>query len=86
MNNPKLLRVFGALIPQFIDPKGDYVEQVLPLGITGMPIAAIFDSACALLSGRAAALRSARRVRLASWASGICLFGGGVWLAFARGK
>jgi homoserine/homoserine lactone efflux protein len=81
-----LLLLFGALFPQFIDPKGDYVEQVLLMGITVMAIAAIFDSTYALLSGRAAALLSERRVRLASWSSGLCLVGGGVWLAFVRGK
>jgi homoserine/homoserine lactone efflux protein len=86
VSNPKLLLLFGALFPQFIDPKGDYVEQVLLMGITVMAIAAIFDSTYALLSGRAAALLSERRVRLASWSSGLCLVGGGVWLAFVRGK
>jgi homoserine/homoserine lactone efflux protein len=86
MSNPKLLLLFGALFPQFIDPNGDYVEQVLLMGITLMTIAACFDSTYAVLSGRAAALLSERRVRLVSWASGLCLVGGGVCLAFARAK
>ena len=32
MSNPKVLILFGALFPQFIDPSGNYVEQVLQIG------------------------------------------------------
>ena len=32
MGNPKALLWFGAFIPQFVDPKGDYVGQVVLLG------------------------------------------------------
>jgi homoserine/homoserine lactone efflux protein len=86
MSNPKALLLFGALFPQFIDPAGDYVAQVLLLGLTAMVIALIFDSAYAILTGRAGALLSQRRVRLLSRASGLCLIGGGVWLALARSR
>jgi threonine/homoserine/homoserine lactone efflux protein len=86
MSNPKALILFGALFPQFIDPSGNYVEQVLLMGITAMATALIFDSTYAILSGRAAALLSRRRVRLVSQASGLCLIGGGVWLALARSR
>jgi len=84
MSNPKVLILFGALFPQFIDPSGNYVEQVLLMGITAMVIALIFDSAYAVLTGRAAALLSHRRVRFISQASGLCLIGGGAWLALTR--
>jgi homoserine/homoserine lactone efflux protein len=86
MSNPKALVLFGALFPQFIDPSGGYVEQVLLMGITAMATALIFDSAYAIVTGRAAALLSQRRVRLVSQASGLCLIGGGVWLAFTRSR
>lgn len=86
MSNPKVLILFGALFPQFIDPSGNYVEQVLLMGITAMVIAFIFDSAYAVLTGRAAALLSHRRVRFISRASGLCLIGGGAWLALTRSR
>jgi homoserine/homoserine lactone efflux protein len=51
-----------------------------------MLIALIFDSAYAVLTGRAAALLSHRRVRFISQASGLCLIGGGAWLALTRSR
>ncbi len=86
MSNPKALLLFGAFIPQFVDPKGDYVGQVLILGVTAMAVAGIFDSAYAVLTGRARALLSPPRVRLVSRLSGGFLIGGGVWLALARAR
>lgn len=84
MSNPKALLLFGAFIPQFVDPKGDYVGQVMLLGVTAMAVAFTFDSGYAVLAGRAAALLSQRRVRLVSRISGLFLIGGGAWLALAR--
>jgi len=86
MSNPKALLLFGAFIPQFVDPKGDYVGQVMLLGITAMAVAFTFDSGYAVLAGRAAALLSQRRVRLVSRISGMFLIGGGAWLALARAR
>ena len=84
LSNPKALLLFGAFIPQFVDPKGDYVWQVVLLGATFMAIATIFDSSYALLAGRAGRLLTRARVRLVSRVSGALLVGGGVWLALAR--
>jgi threonine/homoserine/homoserine lactone efflux protein len=86
MSNPKALVLFGAFFPQFIDPNGDYVSQVILLGITAMAVALVFDGLYAILAGRAGAVLTQRRVRLVSQASGLCLIGGGVWLALARTK
>jgi homoserine/homoserine lactone efflux protein len=86
VSNPKALLLFGAFIPQFVDPKGDYVGQVLLLGVTAMVVAFVFDSAYAVLTGRAAALLAPGRVRLVSRLSGLCLIGGGAWLALARAR
>ncbi len=86
MGNPKIVVLFGALFPQFIDPKGDYLEQVLLLGITAMVTAAIFDSIYAVTAGRAGAMLSRARVRLLSKISGGFLIGGGVWLALTRAR
>ncbi|HVO15641.1 MAG TPA: LysE family translocator [Alphaproteobacteria bacterium] len=84
LSNPKALLLFGAFIPQFIDPKGDYVWQVALLGATFMLIATVFDGAYAILAGRAGRMLTERRVRLVSRTSGAILIGGGVWLALAR--
>ena len=86
LSNPKALLFFGAFIPQFVDPNGAYVGQVVLLGLTAMGMAALSDAAYALLTGGAGSLLSQRRVRLASRASGLFLIGGGVWLAFARAR
>jgi homoserine/homoserine lactone efflux protein len=86
MSNPKALLLFGALFPQFIDPSANYVQQVLLLGVTAMIIAFVSDSAYAIVSSRAAGLLSTRRVRLLSRGSGLCLIGGGAWLALSRGR
>ena len=84
LSNPKALLLFGAFIPQFVDPQGDYVWQVVLLGATFMAIATVFDSSYALLAGRAGRLLTRHRVRLVSRISGAMLIGGGVWLALAR--
>jgi homoserine/homoserine lactone efflux protein len=51
------------------------------MGVTAMAIARVFDSAYAVLTGKAGALLSRRRLVPVSRASGLCLIGGGVWLA-----
>jgi homoserine/homoserine lactone efflux protein len=48
MSNPKALVLFGAFFPQFIDPQGDYVSQVILLGVTAMATALVFDGLYAL--------------------------------------
>jgi len=86
LSNPKTLLFFGAFFPQFIDASRDYMLQVLIMGATAMAVAAISDSAYALLASRAGAALSRRRVRLMTRASGGVLIGGGVWLALSRSK
>jgi threonine/homoserine/homoserine lactone efflux protein len=86
MGNPKALLWFGAFIPQFVDPNGDYVGQVVLLGLTAMATAAISDGGYAVLAGRARQLLSRQRVLLVSRISGLCLIGGGAWLALARAR
>jgi homoserine/homoserine lactone efflux protein len=86
LSNPKMLLFFGAFIPQFVDPHGAYVGQVVLLSLTAMAVAALSDSAYALLTGRAGTLLSRHRIRMVSRASGLCLIGGGIWLAAARSR
>lgn len=84
MSNPKALLMFGAFIPQFVDPNGNYGWQVVLLGLTAMAVATTFDSLYAILTGRARALLTPTRIRLVSRLSGGFLIGGGIWLALAR--
>ena len=84
MANPKALVFFGAFIPQFVDPQGNYVGQIVLLGATAMAVALVSDGAYALLTGRAGTLLSRKRVRLVSRLSGAFLVGGGLWLALTR--
>lgn len=86
MANPKALLWFGAFIPQFIDPTGNYVGQIAVLGVTAMAVALVSDGAYAVVTGRASAMLSRRRVRLVSRLSGGFLIGGGIWLALTRGR
>ena len=86
MSNPKALLMFGAFIPQFVDPKSDYGWQVVLLGLTAMAVATTFDSLYAILTGRARELLTPERVKLISRLSGGFLIGGGIWLALARSR
>lgn len=86
MANPKALLWFGAFIPQFVDPKGNYVAQIIVLGVTAMVVALVSDGAYAVLTGRAGAFLSKKRIRLVSRVSGGFLIGGGIWLALTRAR
>ena len=86
LSNPKVLLFFGAFFPQFMDPDGNFALQVLIMGISAMALAAISDSAYALLASRAGAALSRRRLRQMTRASGGLLIGGGLWLALSRAK
>lgn len=86
LSNPKTLLFFGAFFPQFMDMSRNHTLQVLIMGATAMVVAAISDSAYALLAARTAKLLTPARARLMSRASGSVLIGGGLWLAFSRSK
>jgi threonine/homoserine/homoserine lactone efflux protein len=84
LSNPKMLLVFGALIPQFISPERDFMGQLIFLVVVFMVLAAIFDGTYAVLAGSAGAWLSRARIRLVERLSGTCLIAGGLWLAFRR--
>jgi homoserine/homoserine lactone efflux protein len=86
MANPKALLWFGAFIPQFVDAKGNYVAQIVGLSLTAMAVALVSDGAYAVLTGRAGAFLSRKRIRLVSRLSGGFLIGGGIWLALTRAR
>jgi homoserine/homoserine lactone efflux protein len=85
ISNPKMLVLFGAMIPPFITPDSDSLNQILLLGVTFMVIAAVGDTLYALLAGKAGAWLSRKRIRALEIASGCFLLGGGLWMAL-RGR
>jgi len=84
VSNPKALLVFGAFIPQFVDPHHDAASQIAMLGVTFMAVATLCDGGYAVLTGRARALIAGTRARLLSQASGAILIGAALWLALMR--
>ena len=81
MSNPKMLVLFGALIPPFLSADGNLMQQTLLLGGTFMVIATVGDTCYALMAGKAGKWLSRSRIRAIEIVSGICLTAGGVWLA-----
>ena len=86
MSNPKALLWFGAFIPQFVDPAGNYVGQIVLLGATAMAPRRSPTAPMRCWAGARGRVMSASRIRLASQLSGVFLIGGGVWLAFTRAR
>ncbi len=81
ISNPKMLVLFGAMIPPFLFNGGNVTRETLLLGLTFMVIAAAGDTAYAFLAGKAGAWLSRSRIRTIEIVSGICLTAGGIWLA-----
>ncbi len=85
LSNPKMLVLFGALIPPFIPAGADVMKTTMLLGITFGLIAAMSDSAYSVLAGRAGAWLSQKRIRALEIFSGSCLIGGAAWMVL-KGK
>ncbi len=85
ISNPKMLVLFGAMIPPFINPGDDPMQQILLLGATFMAIAGVGDVAYALMAGKAGTFLSRSRIRALEIVSGCFLMGGGIWMAL-RGR
>ena len=84
LTNPKILILFGAFIPQFIDPASSAFWQTLLLGGVFMIIATVFDSLYVLLASKAGSALTQNRVRLIEKVSGSLLILGGIWMATLR--
>ncbi len=80
LSNPKMLVLFGALIPPFIPHGADVMTTTLQLGGTFAVIACASDSAYAILAGRAGMWLSRQRIRSLEIVSGSCLIGGAAWM------
>lgn len=84
LTNPKILVLFGAFIPQFIDPAGSAFWQTLVLGGIFMIVATVFDSLYVLLASKAGRALTQSRVRMVEKLRGSLLIAGGVWMAMLR--
>lgn len=80
LSNPKMLVLFGALIPPFIPRGTDVMVATLELGGLFALIALLSDSAYAVLAGHAGRWLSHKRIRLLEIISGSCLIGGALWM------
>ena len=85
LSNPKMLVLFGALIPPFIPPGSDVTWSTLQLGLTFAAIALLGDSCYAVLAGKAGSWLSRKRIRILEIVSGSCLIGGAAWMV-AKGS
>lgn len=85
LSNPKMLVLFGALIPPFLSKTGNTGLETLILGLTFCVIAAVTDSLYALAAGQAGAWMTRSRIRAVEIMSGIFLTAGGAWMAL-RGR
>ena len=52
MSNPKMLVLFGALIPPFLSKDGNMMQQTLLLGVTFAVIAAVGDTCLCAAGGK----------------------------------
>jgi len=84
VTNPKILVLFGALIPQFINPAGSAFWQTMTLGGIFMLVATVFDTLYVLLASKAGNALTQTRVRWVEKISGSLLIAGGVWMALLR--
>lgn len=65
---------------------GNYVGQIVLLGVTAMGVALLSDGAYAVLTGKAGSYLDRTRIRLVARLSGAFLVGGGIWLALTRAR
>jgi len=85
LSNPKAIVFFVALLPQFIDAKGDVILQVIVLGLTSILIESLVLLCYGMAAGRAMAVAcQARYSRWTSRVSGVLLIGAGSGLAALR--
>ena len=85
LSNPKTTAFFSAFLPQFVDPGLPVARQLVVMCAVSALLAAMSDSAWALLAGLGRAwLLQPARARFIGRLSGLTLIGGGIWLSLAR--
>ena len=83
--NPKTTLFFAAFIPQFLHPEGSQAAQALTLSVLFVVIAAITDSAYALLAGSLAPLLRGAAGK-GRYVSALVYFALGLYAAFGGSK
>jgi len=77
--NPKSITFFVAFVPQFLDPKADWVTQMLVFEATFLTLAFLNAFGYAILAARARSVaREPRAVALVNRVGGTMLIGAGV--------
>ena len=85
LSNPKTIAFFTAFLPQFVDPARPAGLQITVMCAVSALLAAVSDSCWAVAAGLGRNwFAKPGRTRLLGRASGITLFGAGVWLSLAR--
>jgi threonine/homoserine/homoserine lactone efflux protein len=84
--NPKSLTFFVAFLPQFLDPRVDFVTQMIVFEATFLTLAFLNAFAYALVASRArAVVRNERAIRAVNRVGGTLLIGAGVAAVAVRG-
>lgn len=85
ITNPKTILFFGAFLPQFVSPDGNYLQQITMLSATFFLLAVTLDSCYALFSARLRPLlNNTKYPRFQSGVSGSLLLCASAWLATLR--
>ena len=83
--NPKGITFFVAFLPQFLDPKGDVVTQMLIFGATFLTLAFANAFGYALVASKARkVVRSERAISIFNKVGGSLLIGAGIAAATSR--
>jgi homoserine/homoserine lactone efflux protein len=82
LSNPKPL--LGALLPQFVDPAGSQLGQVVVFGGTALVFCILSDGTYALVAGRVGRRLNLAARRTIGRIGGGALIMGGAWLASER--
>ena len=85
LSNPKTIAFFTAFLPQFVDPAKPAAFQITVMCVVSALLAAASDSCWAIGAGLGRNwFAKPGRTRMLGRASGLTLFGAGVWLSLAR--
>lgn len=85
LTNPKTILFFGAFLPQFVSPAGDYMNQIIVLSVSFLVLATLLDGLYAIMSGKASVLMHEKRGhKIQNGVSGFLYLGAGIWLASVR--
>lgn len=83
--NPKGIIFFGAFMPQFVNPEGAVLTQLMILGMTFLSLAFINVMLYSLLAGQMNTFfKSRRRIRMFKISGGLCMICAGIYAAAAR--